>query len=141
MKKTNNTLWIAVAVVAVLVVGWWVMQNDASPEQQVVPIPEPAPAEDVDVIELPDDDQEKEQLLDEIKVSVKETEGCVDTDGGLNYDVQGSVVSGDITEEDICSGNEILAGRLYEEYCDDDGDHARMEYDCPSGVCMNGACA
>jgi len=89
---------------------------------------------------MPDDEEAKEQLLDEIKVAVKETDGCVDTDGGLNYDVMGSVVAKDLTEEDTCSRSDVLAGRLYEEYCDADGNHARMTYDCPSGICMDGAC-
>ncbi len=71
----------------------------------------------------------------------EKVEGCTDTDGGLNYEVKGTVSTNSIMEEDICSGNtKAYAGRLYEEYCTEEGKHVRMTYDCPSGLCADGAC-
>ncbi len=68
-------------------------------------------------------------------------EGCTDSDGGLNYDLAGSVtdVNG-ITDEDYCSANENYPGRLYETYCNEDGTHGRETHNCPSGVCELDAC-
>jgi hypothetical protein len=65
---------------------------------------------------------------------------CTDTDGGMNYDVKGTVVDvrGGI-DTDKCSLSDIYAGRLYEFSCDADGTYFREEYDCPNG-CSDGAC-
>ncbi len=67
--------------------------------------------------------------------------GCTDTDGGLNYNEAGSTVDvHGVTDADYCSENKNYSGRLYENYCEEDGKHGRETYDCPSGSCKDGAC-
>lgn len=69
-------------------------------------------------------------------------EGCTDTDGGMNYELAGTVTDvNSITDEDYCSTNENYPGRLYETYCRESGKHGREQYDCLSKVCKLGACA
>lgn len=66
---------------------------------------------------------------------------CTDTDGGLNYAVLGEVTDVlNAVDSDRCSRSDVFPGRLYEAYCEEDGTHAREIYDCPSGVCVDGAC-
>ncbi|MBI5391590.1 hypothetical protein HZB00_01160 [Candidatus Woesearchaeota archaeon] len=65
----------------------------------------------------------------------------LDSDGGLNYDLAGSVTDVDgVTDDDYCSANENYSGRLYEAYCGENGKHEREIYDCPSGACELCAC-
>lgn len=76
-----------------------------------------------------------------LPTAVSTTAGCMDTDGGLNFAMQGTVSAVKIKETDTCSRSDVYKGRLYEEYCTEEGLHARYTYDCPSGVCEEGACA
>ncbi|MEK6968358.1 MAG: hypothetical protein AABX51_07045 [Nanoarchaeota archaeon] len=67
---------------------------------------------------------------------------CTDSDGGLNYDVAGvtSVEDSGVktTYTDYCRTNSNLG----EYNCISDNHYSGMTaYECPSGVCQNGACA
>ena len=67
--------------------------------------------------------------------------GCTDSDGGKNYELAGNMVDArGVTDFDRCSENEYFPGRLYESYCEENGDHGRETYDCPSGKCSAGTC-
>ena len=65
---------------------------------------------------------------------------CTDSDGGLNYYVQGTVKKGTITSTDYC-GAQTSGGRQYvlEQYCDSGNNIAQSAYLC-SALCSNGAC-
>jgi hypothetical protein len=128
----NNTMWIGIAVIVIVAIAFFVLRGgDDGPTDVVIEDVAPVPA---------NEDEQPEMEADEF-VEMPAVEGCTDSDGGLNYAVAGTVVDGSLTEDDTCSGNSVLAGRLYEEYCDENGRHARMKYDCPSGSCVDGACA
>jgi len=61
---------------------------------------------------------------------------CSDSDGGMNYNTKGTASKeglGDIT--DFCVNNI----KLSETLCNNDGNPAYAQYDCPNG-CDNGAC-
>jgi hypothetical protein len=78
--------------------------------------------------------------LSEKVVVEDEVESCVDSDGGLNYDVKGNL-SGSVSIyglvfDDYCSNSENLT----EFYCSDDPGVFSQEYRCPNG-CANGVCA
>jgi hypothetical protein len=62
---------------------------------------------------------------------------CVDTDGGLNFNVKGNTTtSGSPTQVDNC----VAASRLQEFYCEPGTGMTFADYyDCPNG-CSNGAC-
>ncbi len=79
-------------------------------------------------------------LVYEDVVAVPDAQSCVDSDWGLDFYTKGVVVSEALTEEDTCSKSKVYTGRLYEEYCTPEGEHARLAYDCPSGVCEDGKC-
>lgn len=67
------------------------------------------------------------------RVSTRTT--CTDTDGGLNYEVRGTVTSGRSQSADYCSTSNILV----EYYCSSSGKKASRTYACPYG-CSAGAC-
>jgi hypothetical protein len=61
---------------------------------------------------------------------------CIDSDGGLNYAVQGEVtLSSGITLKDVCKVDGVT---LLEMYCDESSDYG-LAYTCPYG-CIDGAC-
>ena len=79
---------------------------------------------------------------------------CVDTDGGKDYYVKGTVVSGIgsalLTSEDQCCRKSnsnlttecggIMSGNYLDEgICDSNNDPVFTSYECPNG-CFNGAC-
>ena len=67
--------------------------------------------------------------------------GCTDSDGGKNYELAGNMIDArGVTDFDRCSENENFPGRLYESFCEENGDHGRETYDCPSDKCSAGAC-
>ncbi|MEN7981874.1 MAG: hypothetical protein ABFQ65_00310, partial [Nanoarchaeota archaeon] len=71
-----------------------------------------------------------------IFVSAENSSICSDSDGGLNYDVKGEAnKEGFGSTEDFCV-NDI---KLSEALCNNDGNPANAQYDCPNG-CSNGAC-
>lgn len=130
-NKKNVGIGIAVVILVLLIYfGWtkqqgemsWEGYEEESGEEEIQPIEEYEEAEGM-------------------PTAVSTTAGCMDTDGGLNFAVQGTVSAVKISETDTCSKSKIYAGRLYEEYCTEEGLHARYTYDCPSGVCEDGACA
>ena len=59
---------------------------------------------------------------------------CADSDGGKNYYVKGTVISGTQALSDHCSSD----GTLTEKFCYD-GDILWETYNCPDG-CVDGAC-
>ncbi|MBI4009956.1 MAG: LamG domain-containing protein [Candidatus Aenigmarchaeota archaeon] len=62
---------------------------------------------------------------------------CVDSDGGRNYNIAGSVSStapGYVPVKDYCAGNNVI-----EYYCNADGTPGSEWYNCPNG-CSDGAC-
>ena len=82
-----------------------------------------------------------EEAVAEETAETIEVAGCTDTDGGKDYDVAGDVVDArGVTDSDRCSLNENYPGKLYESFCQEDGNHGRETYDCPSGKCADGAC-
>ncbi len=82
-----------------------------------------------------------EEVAAEESAETIEVEGCNDSDGGIDYDVAGSIVDArGTTDFDRCSENENYPGRLYENYCGEDGKRIRETYDCPSNKCSAGAC-
>jgi hypothetical protein len=139
MVKKDNNLWIGLAVVAVLVIGFLALRGGSDEAA--------APAMDydepVEVVDEPAADMAADTGDDmaEGPVAYADYEGCSDSDGGLNYDVAGTVTEQNHEEVDTCSKSRIYQGRLYEEYCDENGENAQMIYECPSGVCVDGACA
>lgn len=60
---------------------------------------------------------------------------CQDSDGGLNYNVQGEANDGVEDLEDFCVNNI----KLSEALCNNDGNAAYAQYDCPNR-CSNGVC-
>lgn len=87
-------------------------------------------------------EQEQAPPQEELSTALSTTAGCTDTDGGKNYKVKGEVSDVEGAHDiDRCSKSDVYTGRLYEAYCADDGTHERDVYDCPSGVCEDGACA
>ncbi len=80
------------------------------------------------------------QVGDKTIVAVPDAKECVDSDWGFDFYTKGIVVTKALTEEDTCSRSKVYRGRLYEEYCTPEGEHARLNYDCPSGLCEDGAC-
>ena len=65
---------------------------------------------------------------------VAATTTCTDSDGGLNYNVKGTVTSGGAVNTDVCSAS----GYLFEQYCLN-GNPVQTTYWCPNG-CQDGAC-
>ena len=65
---------------------------------------------------------------------VAATTVCTDSDGGLNYNVKGTVTSGGAANTDVCSNS----GYLFEQYCLN-GNPVQATYLCPNG-CQDGAC-
>ena len=146
MKRHFSGILIVLAVLVVGLLVVFMSQDKAS-----VPVYEPAyeePSVDYEddyVVEEPAlpyggnglDGVTPDDLIDPVMM---DGVSCTDTDGGMNYDVQGTVVDvrGGI-DTDKCSLSDIYADRLYEFSCDVDGTYFREEYDCPNG-CADGAC-
>ena len=68
---------------------------------------------------------------------------CVDTDGGKNYNLKGTVTPADsgAVKEDRCTGTPTVSpNQLKEYFCNPDGSRGEEYYDCPNG-CNDGACA
>ncbi len=61
---------------------------------------------------------------------------CTDSDGGLNYYLNGTVTLLNNSAVDSCSSNLSLV----EFYCSSNSTYGAQTYYCPSGVCSNGAC-
>jgi len=59
---------------------------------------------------------------------------CTDSDGGLNYNVKGTVTYGSTVNTDTCSAS----GYLFEQHCLN-GNPVQATYWCPKG-CQDGAC-
>lgn len=118
LKKRKSTKWLfALAVLVVLLLAVYLGQQGWVVEEE-----------------------EKVALVYKDVVAVPDTTGCVDSDWGLDFNTKGIVVTEALTEEDTCSRSKVYRGRLYEEYCTPEGEHARLSYDCPSGLCEDGAC-
>jgi len=140
MNKRNIVFLVLSLCLALILAGCGGQKASVQDEVNTQPVMEEPEDTVPEAIVLPESEEEVKAVKEEIRAEVKSEGTCVDTDGGLNYEEAGMVVEGKITEEDTCSGSSVYTGRLYEEYCDEDGKHARMTYDCPSGVCEDGAC-
>ena len=57
---------------------------------------------------------------------------CTETDDGRDYDEKGTTTRGTEEQEDEC-----LANRLFEFYCDSDGDIREELYECPYGCSVD----
>lgn len=119
LKKLKSTKWLfALAVLVVLLLAVYLGQQGVDEQDAFRSV----------------------RVGDKTIVAVPDTTGCVDSDWGLDFNTKGIVVTEALTEEDTCSRSKIYRGRLYEEYCTPEGEHARLSYDCPSGLCEDGAC-
>ncbi len=105
-------------------------------------------AEDEETIETKEEAKETsdetvvEETTSETIYEGSSQAGCVDGDGGKNYELYGTIVDAHgTTDYDRCSENANYPGRLYESYCKDNGYRGRETYDCPSGKCEAGVCA
>ncbi len=63
------------------------------------------------------------------------SEGCTDSDAGLNYWSQGTTKKGQVTKEDTCDGDELT-----EYYCEDDEIKSVSGSCGPGKDCKDGAC-
>lgn len=98
--------------------------------QEVVVQPQPATEEGTN----------GEIALGEEVIEAQSLAGCIDSDGGVNYNAFGLVqdVRGG-TDRDYCTKSDVYTGRLYEFSCDTNGRYKRDIYDCPNG-CEAGRC-
>lgn len=130
-KKNKKILGMGLAVVILLVLlyfGFIKQQQKAAWEGYE------------EEVQSQEEYEEAFEETEDLPAAVAATAGCMDTDGGLNFAAKGTVSAEKITETDTCSKSKIYTGRLYEEYCTEEGLHARYAYDCPSGICEEGAC-
>lgn len=133
-NKKNVGIGIAVVILVLLIYfGWTKQQGEMSWEGYG----EESGEEEYEEETQPMKEYEEAEGM---PTAVSTTTGCMDTDGGLNFALQGTVTAEKIEETDTCSRSDVYKGRLYEEYCTEEGLHARYTYDCPSGVCEDGAC-
>ncbi len=158
MKKTIVFLLSLVAVAILLLAGCGseerITEAAAPVEETTTVSVEQTPAQSSETAEETSTETTEESAISEsmettsTESSSEETiyegasvAGCVDSDGGKNYDLVGSIVDArGVTDKDRCSENENFPGKLYESYCQEDGNHGRETYDCPSEKCSAGAC-
>jgi len=70
---------------------------------------------------------------------ITKTTTCIDSDGGINYDVQGTITVDGRTEVDSCNQD----GTLREWFCGTPDDPLRSEnfVSCSEGSCIDGVCS
>ena len=71
---------------------------------------------------------------------INETLTCIDSDGGLNYNVRGTVTKGSLSYTDYCGAQQANGSQyVLEQYCDASNNIQQVPYLCP-GLCSNGNC-
>ena len=71
---------------------------------------------------------------------INTTASCVDSDGGLNYNVKGNATKGSLFYADYCGAQQTNGSQyLLEQYCDANANAVQYAYLCPGG-CNNGVC-
>jgi len=81
----------------------------------------------------------EEPVVEEVQTAL-ELAGCVDSDGGEDFNEAGEVFDAKNAHgADTCSKSYVYENRLYEYTCNEEGQKVRIIHTCEN-ACENGAC-